>query len=432
MTALRSLAHALRMVRRNLRSYRLLSVTIILSFSLLLAYLVFTDSRHYNRYKEIFARDRRLVFSVSETDPWRDRVLREKAAALGDTRSVLFYWTEGLHLEIPGLVLDTGDRPVDFGPAQLLSLPGPIPELYDVTSADRYGVDPIPVTWLDGGEREFVSLGPDEIIVDEGLYAAVGETCGGVLRCVLRSGAERENRFEGTFRIVGTVPSDAPMEFAHGEGPMEGKAVVTGGWTPRLVVSASAADPAAFPELSRTSVIAFFSERPELAAKLVEAVDPNGTAIGVFRAQDLANETMKTENRTKALVCGAMLLILGINLYSCFENALSDRRFEIGVKRALGASAGSIVLQFLYESLCVMLVCILLSAALVTDLLVVYKYVVEHTPDAFGRTFGWTVYVSPYSLAMFAVCVAALTVVFSLIFAYRSTRVRIADQLKAE
>lgn len=45
---------------------------------------------------------------------------------------------------------------------------------------------------------------------------------------------------------------------------------------------------------------------------------------------------------------------------------------------------------------------------------------------------NWIIYVSPYSLAMFAACTIALTVVFSMIFAYRSTQVRIADQLKAE
>mgnify|MGYP002869020339 FL=1 len=141
---------------------------------------------------------------------------------------------------------------------------------------------------------------------------------------------------------------------------------------------------------------------------------------------------MKTENRLKALICGAMLIILGINLYSCFANALNERRFEIGVKRALGASAGSIVKQFLYESLCVMAVNILVSVALVADIFIVYKFIYERTPNEYGQYFQWTIYISPHSIAMFAVCTITLTVVFSLIFAYKSTQVRIADQLKAE
>ena len=46
--------HSLTMVGRTLRSYMLLSVTIVLSFSLLLGYLGFVDSEIYNEYKHIF------------------------------------------------------------------------------------------------------------------------------------------------------------------------------------------------------------------------------------------------------------------------------------------------------------------------------------------------------------------------------------------
>ena len=47
------LAHAFVMVRKHIRSYALLSVTIVLSFSLLLGYLVYTDTSLYNEYKEL-------------------------------------------------------------------------------------------------------------------------------------------------------------------------------------------------------------------------------------------------------------------------------------------------------------------------------------------------------------------------------------------
>ena len=46
----RILKHSLTMVGRTLRSYMLLSVTIVLSFSLLLGYLGFVDSEIYNEY----------------------------------------------------------------------------------------------------------------------------------------------------------------------------------------------------------------------------------------------------------------------------------------------------------------------------------------------------------------------------------------------
>ena len=75
---------------------------------------------------------------------------------------------------------------------------------------------------------------------------------------------------------------------------------------------------------------------------------------------------------------------------------------------------------------------ILISVALVAHIFIVYKFIYERTPNQFGQYFTWTIYISPYSVAMFAVCTLTLTVVFSLIFAYSSTQVRIADQLKAE
>ena len=44
----------------------------------------------------------------------------------------------------------------------------------------------------------------------------------------------------------------------------------------------------------------------------------------------------------------------------------------------------------------------------------------------------WIIYISPYSIAMFVVGSVAMTVVFSLIFAYKSTQVEIVEYLKAE
>lgn len=432
MNLLSRLLHAVKMVRRNLRSYRLLSVTIILSFSLLLAYLGYVDSRSCNRYKEVFAQDRRLVFSLAETDPYTDRVLREKAAELGDTRSILIHGLDGFRLEIPNVALVTGEKPVDFGVPEILSLPGRVPAVYQTKTDSRYRVEQLPVTWLDGQEHPDVALAQEEIIVDEQLYRAVGQVCGGCLHLVLRSDFQPEDRLEGTFRIVGTVPGEGQMEIRTGEGEMKGKAVLKSGYTPRLIFSAAALDPSEHPGVLCTSVITFVSDQPELAAKLIESVHPNSVAIGAFRAQEEANAAMRAEKRTKALVCVAMLAILGINLFSCFENALSARRFEIGVKRAIGASAGSIVVQFLYEGICVMVLSLLASVALVTNGFLIYKLIYEHTPNAYGQYFQWIIYISPYSIGMFAACSIALTVVFSLIFAYRATQVRIAEQLKAE
>lgn len=420
------------MVRRNLKSYGLLSVTIVLSFSLLLGYLTFVDSLSYNRYKEVFSQDRSLVFSVADTDAYRDRILREKASGIGTTNSLLIHAVRGLRLTIPNVELETGERMTDFGSPTLLLLPAHAPVIYEPETSKSYTFDEMPVTWLDGKTHADMHLAPDEILIDDALYAAVGPLSGGVLHLILHTQEGVIPLLDAAYRIVGTVPCKDEMEIRIGSGAMEGKATLSGTYQPVLILSDEAADVSDFPMASCTSLVAFVTDQPESVAKLIESMNPNNTAIGAYKAQDRANETMKTENRQKALICCVMLIVLGINLYSCFENALNARRFEIGVKRAIGASSFRIVRQFFLEGLIVMLANIALSVALVADVFIVYKFIYERTPNEFGQLFQWTVRVSPYSIAMFIICTVALTLVFSLLFAYRSTRVQIADQLKAE
>ena len=122
-----------------------------------------------------------------------------------------------------------------------------------------------------------------------------------------------------------------------------------------------------------------------------------------------------------------MLVLLAINLYSSFSNVLETRNFEIGVKRAVGASKWSIIRQFLYEALLVLGFDAILSAALVADGLIFYKLAQKAIKSAF-----WVAYISPYSIAIYVISSIGLTIAFSLLFAYKATRVEIVQYLKAE
>ena len=79
------------------------------------------------------------------------------------------------------------------------------------------------------------------------------------------------------------------------------------------------------------------------------------------------------------------------------------------------------------ESIIVMAANILISVVLVADAMLIYKFI--------QWTFygvEWVAEISLYSIAMFLICAVSLTVVFSGIFAYKSSRVEIAKHLKAE
>lgn len=152
----------------------------------------------------------------------------------------------------------------------------------------------------------------------------------------------------------------------------------------------------------------------------------------VYQLQNDALEEIRTVKGNKALIACAMLLLLGINLYSSFTNALNERKFEIGVKRAIGASPWSIVKQFLCEGIIVMVLNTFLSVVLVVDIALLFKVIYQQTPDIYGMYHSFTILITPHSAAMFALCAVSLTLVFSLIFAWKTTQVEIIQYLKAE
>ena len=66
------MGHACKMLRRNLRSYLMLSITLIFSFGILLAFFVFSDSKSYNDYKEIMSSPREIVMAYARNDSFEE------------------------------------------------------------------------------------------------------------------------------------------------------------------------------------------------------------------------------------------------------------------------------------------------------------------------------------------------------------------------
>lgn len=226
-----------------------------------------------------------------------------------------------------------------------------------------------------------------------------------------------------TLKVVGLLKDDHPWTSLHTR-EEEG-----GSYICRILISQQS-----MPAIQDMSLwnrkVYIYTENPESISQLAKSL--GYYPYSVYEQQNEALAQMRYQMGSKAVVAAALLLLLGINLYSCFTNVLNDRKFEIGVKRAVGASAWSIVRQFVYESLIVITANIILSVALVTDIFIIYKFIYERIPDDWGNFRQWTIYISPYSVGIFLVCSVTLAVVFSLIFAYKSTKVEIVKYLKAE
>ena len=207
----------------------------------------------------------------------------------------------------------------------------------------------------------------------------------------------------------------------------------------KVVASPRAIHPSTVPDAGFSLFSIVHSDDPEAVADLAETL--GCVPDSVYTYQDAALAEIRTQKSTKAIIAAALLLILGINLYSSFTNAMNDRKYEIGVKRAIGASGWGIVRQFLYESMLVMLSNIAVTVAVVVDIGLVLKLyreanAITYTAEGHIRRntnyMDYVLYITGESVAMFAVCALVLTVVFSFIFAYKATRVQIVDYLKAE
>ncbi len=412
----RHLKHAWLMAGRNRKAYAKLSVTVILSFTLLLAYMAITDARLYNQYAKVFALPREVVLCYGEEKPGiYNAFLRQVKenipgaqyySYLAASTSLSYYDATGLN-------------------AQCFFLPHGADPVYEI---DHYtGVDSNapgascaePVRLI--GEKQNFYLQPGEAIINESFYNAL-----------LAGGAAEPITIPLTFYWADTSVSVWDVKVA---------GVCADSYSDELILHKETGKPSGYVtiylsqaqldlpgtgDFESTQYIAFVSsDQPEAVMGYARALGM--VAQGVAEAQEEARTVLRMETTSKALTAAVMMILLAINLYSSFSNVLETRKFEIGVKRAVGASRREITRQFLYESLLVLGMDTILSVILVADGMIIYKLL-----QKFVSSISWVAYVSPYSIAIYLFCSIGLTVAFSLVFAYQATQVEIVQYLKAE
>lgn len=425
------LRHAVTMVGRRLKTYAFLSVTIILSFSFLLGYLLLTDSQLYNDHKHTFSRRRGdvniRVFDQSP-DTGRQRMLYEKLDAMENTQYYTAYFGvfEEMAIYYDATIYGKSPNSVNLRGIGALFLPDySWLNLEDYWAAHYSGYSGgSEIVWLDGRETKDFTLEADQVILSEKIYR------------LLRLEEETEPIFQlrttcginTQLRVAGYTKADEPYDYSYE------------GWfssTPSMILSVKFLDWLANNGVQlwrdgdgilTRSIYEIYSETPEQVVALAKTLGYS-SVMSVYDWQNSALELMQAQSGNKAIIACALLVLLGINLYSSFSNAMNERKYEIGVKRAVGASAWSIVRQFLYESFIVMAANVAISIALVVDVGVLYKLFMEWQSDFLDT---YVLYLTPHSIVIFGVCAVTLTVVFSLIFAYKSTQVEIVQYLKAE
>mgnify|MGYP000862971334 FL=1 len=406
--------HAILMVKRTLRNYALLSVTIVFSFSILLGYLTYVDANLYNDYKEIFATSREIIRAYHWGDEghafnaWLKRLDK-----IPDTEYYTYFETNTEFIGYDNIGVTISFLPTGNIPVYMEDKNSPI-------ANDEIVLSAIPERLV--SEKQDFSLKKDEAIINESLFYAIapeGASLPISIRVpILPKGSTVPVLCE--LQVVGLCADDE-----HGGNELVLTQTGTVGGFGKIYASQSLLSKLEV-ELDCYSTVALVvTDNPEA---VYAASEPSKYVVScVFLAQNKALEVIKAQKSVKGIISIVLFVLLAINLYSSFANALNERKFEIGVKRALGAPARSIVFQFLLEAMIIMVVNILISIALVTNILLIIKAVYHYIYAE-----QWTLFISRHSCYMFTVCSVSLTLVFSLLFSYKTTQVEIVKYLKSE
>ena len=136
---------------------------------------------------------------------------------------------------------------------------------------------------------------------------------------------------------------------------------------------------------------------------------------------DILGATSKTFTTLLAGIASVSLLVGGIGIMNIMLVSVTERTREIGVRKALGATKGNILLQFLSESVAMCAVGGLIGAA--TGML---------TALLLHRIFGWDTIVGVESIALAFAFAAAVGVVFGVWPARRAAALNPIEALRYE
>ena len=406
-----AVAHATLMVKRNARSYGLLSVTIVLSFSFLLSFFVLSDSTSYNKYKEIFAVPSSIIevgdsfmglsIESPEVTTIKQTILTDRVSKMDNTEFFYYYVMQTEELMHYSNQEDSVIATVFFFPK------GPVGLYQDSRGTFEY---------IEHVSEEAVISTPQDIIIDQHFYELFAPDTETALTLTLPMPSNDGTQAFQEFVVKGVVATSKT------KGAMEFESGFT---THYVSVYLSQDNLEEIQPDYLEKKIYIRTDYPAEVIRLCKSLNLIHSAS--YEQQENAKKEIQNQVYLKGITAIILFVLLGINLYSSFNNALKERLFEIGVKRAIGAEKKDIIVQFFSEGMIIMIANIVISAFVVMNLAVGYKFV--------QRVFmlnQWTIYLSPYSMLLFSISVLLLSFSFSLIFAFQSTQVEIVKHLKSE
>lgn len=395
---MKAIKHSLLMIKKTYKNYMLLSITAFLSFSAMFIYLLYTDSEIYNEYKWVLSLDSKLVISQNICDSETMGNLKKVEAQLDKMPGTYYYYYKQC---LARNIYDMNCQ-VHMYPSYVWGV------FVNKTDGIYGGYERIKVN----GEYT-LEIGTDEAIVSETVYNAIeGNSKQKTITLIFTDVDGKE--FMKIFDIVGTYKADSGLAYNSGE---------NNNTSDPVYINIGSVDSTKV-NINNIQLVTH-SEREDQVIELLRS-----NSLACEQIKDIQNKAMlekRSAVENKYIIAIVLFVLLGINLYSSFENALNDRKYEIGVKRAIGASKLDIMKQFTIEGFTVMLCNIVVAVITMLNIGLVYKYILYVLKNEI-----YIIYISQESIILYLLFTLSLVVVFSLLFAYRSTRVQIVKYLKEE
>ena len=379
--------HALSMVIKNKRAYLMLSITIIMSFTFFLSYLIYTDSKIMTKNADIIKQDSGFVRSIT---------------TFADDTTKYTYMQN----------LDKMDKTKYFIIEEI--------EADNTIREEFCGVDVIPNNaWsmylhynyeLVREDNSTIKLNKNQALVNVDVFNELkGKNKDGKIYMEIPIVLNNGNVKYINVEIIGGYKSKNKTEDVN-----------TGN---SVIISKETVQDLDYNVVNEYMFI--YTKYPKRVHEMADNLNVMTSSIYQDKQKEFPN--IKKELRSKSIIAIVLFVLLGINLYSSFTNALNERKFEIGVKRAIGASGLDIILQFLYEGIIVVFTNVLISSMLAVFIFIGYKWYVTMIKNSY-----FIFYISKFSIATYLIATMFLTVAFSVMFAVQSARVEIIRYIKGE
>ena len=291
---------SINMIKMYCKTYTFLSVTIVISLSALFVFLVYNDSKIYNEYKEVMGASDKIGM-LQFVD---DNNIAQTIQAIDQIGNVNYYYYYTQQLAV-------GDYQNAEIYCNLNITPGSIFAFYhDITS----------IMMTENGQSQ-INLNKGEIAISENLYKCIEgqkEADGELyidLDILLENGEYRTYRFH----VVNILQEMNEKPYLLDDN--------------LIVYSDAIVSESNFEDVKIHSVekkLTIYADNPETVSQKLEKVNVNLDMVYTHKQE--MNEAFINAGEMKKMLCIALLFLLGINLYSSFNNALNERKHEIAIR----------------------------------------------------------------------------------------------------